>query len=66
VENSNSAIGSLPTLQIPQVIVELFEKIYGGEPILTVVSNIGEDAQYRPLFRSPTLWRYWKTIIVGK
>jgi hypothetical protein len=27
--------------------VALFEKIYDGEPILTVVSNIGEDVQYR-------------------
>ena len=28
-------------------IVELFEKTYDGGPILTVVSNIGEDVQYR-------------------
>ncbi len=28
-------------------IVAEFEKIYDGEPILTVVSNIGEDVQYR-------------------
>ncbi len=45
--NSNVAIGSLPTLQIPLGIVALFEKIYDGEPILTVFSNIGEDVQYR-------------------
>jgi hypothetical protein len=44
--NSNIAIGSLPTLQISLRIVELFEKIYDYEPILTVVSNIGEDVQY--------------------
>ena len=43
VVNSNIAIGSLPTLQISQGIVALFEKIYDGEPILTVFSNIGED-----------------------
>ncbi len=41
--NSNIAIGSLPILQISQEIVALFEKIYDDEPILTVVSNIGED-----------------------
>jgi hypothetical protein len=32
--------------QISLGIVALFEKIYNGEPILTVVSNIGEDVQY--------------------
>jgi hypothetical protein len=45
--NSNIAIGSFPTLQISLGIVALFEKIYNGEPILTVISNIGEDVQYR-------------------
>ncbi len=45
--NSNIAIGSLPTLQISLGIVALFEKIYDGEPILTVVSTIGEDVQSR-------------------
>ncbi len=43
VVNSNIAIGSLPTLQISLGIVALFEKIYDGEPILTVFSHIGED-----------------------
>ncbi len=43
VVNSNIAIDSLSTLQILLVIVALFEKIYGVEPILTVFSNIGED-----------------------
>ncbi len=43
VVNSNIAIGSLPTLQLSLIIVALFEKIYDGEPILTVVSIIGED-----------------------
>ena len=37
--------GSLPTLQLSQGIVALFEKIYDGKPILTVFSNIGEDVQ---------------------
>jgi hypothetical protein len=47
VVNSNIAIGSLPMLQTSLGIVALFEKIYDGEPILTVLSNIGEDGQYR-------------------
>ncbi len=34
VVNSNIAIGSLPTLQISQVIVPLFEKVYNGKLIL--------------------------------
>jgi hypothetical protein len=45
VVNSNIAIGSLPTLQISLGIFALFEKIYDGEPILAVFSNIGEDVQ---------------------
>jgi hypothetical protein len=47
VVNSNIAIDSLPTLQKSVGIFPLFEKIYDGEPIVTVVSNIGEDVQYR-------------------
>jgi hypothetical protein len=47
VVNSNIAIGSLPTLQISLGIVALFVKIYDGESILTVFSNIEEDVQYR-------------------
>jgi hypothetical protein len=47
VVNSNIAIGSLPTLQISVGTLALFEKIYDGKPILTVISNIGEDVQYR-------------------
>ena len=46
VVNSNIAIGSLPTLQISLGIVALFEKIYDGKLIVTVISNIGEDVQY--------------------
>jgi hypothetical protein len=34
-------------LQISVEIVALFEKIHDGEPILTIVSNNGEDVQYR-------------------
>jgi hypothetical protein len=41
--NSNIVIDSSPTNQISLEILALFEKIYDGEPILTVVSNIGED-----------------------
>jgi hypothetical protein len=48
VANSNIAI-FLPTLQISLGIIALFEKIYDGEPIVTVISNIGEDVQYRYL-----------------
>ena len=46
VASSNIAIGSLPTLQISLGMGALFEKIYYGETIPTVVSNIGEDVQY--------------------
>jgi hypothetical protein len=46
VVKSNTAINSLATVQISQGIVTLFEKIYDGEPILTVFSNIGEEARY--------------------
>ncbi len=45
--NSNIAISSLQTLQISLGIVALFKKIYDREPILTVISNIGVDVQYR-------------------
>ncbi len=47
VVNSNIAIVSSPTLQLSLGINALFEKIYDGKPILTVISNIGEDVQYR-------------------
>jgi hypothetical protein len=46
VVNLKITIDSLPTLQILLEIVTLFEKIYDGEPILTVISNIVEDVQY--------------------
>jgi hypothetical protein len=39
VVNSNIAIGSLPTLQLSLGIFA--KKIYDGEPILAVISNIG-------------------------
>jgi hypothetical protein len=41
---SNDPINSLPTLHISLGLVPLFEKIYDDELILTVFSNIGEDA----------------------
>jgi hypothetical protein len=47
VANSNIAIDTVPTLQISVGTIALFEKIYEGEPIFTVISNIGEDVQYR-------------------
>ncbi len=47
IVNSNIAINSLPTLQISLEIVALFEKIYAGQPILTVFSNIGKDVRVR-------------------
>jgi hypothetical protein len=46
VANSNIAIDTLPTLQISEGFIALFEKIYEKEPIFTVISNIGEDVQY--------------------
>jgi hypothetical protein len=46
VVDSNTANNSFPTLQISKGIIALFEKICDGEPILTVLSNIGEDVQY--------------------
>ncbi len=49
VVDSNITNGSLPSLQISVGIIALFEKIYNGEPILTIVSNIKEDVQYRCL-----------------
>ena len=47
VENSNIAVGSLPTLQTTHGLLALFEKIYYGDPIFAVISNNGEDVQYR-------------------
>jgi hypothetical protein len=43
---SNNANNSLPTVQISLWIVALFQKIYDGEPILTVFFFIGEDVQH--------------------
>jgi hypothetical protein len=43
VVNSNIAIATLPTFQITVRFIALFEKIYDGEPILTVFSNTGEE-----------------------
>jgi hypothetical protein len=43
VVNSNIAIGSLPTLQTLNGLLALFEKIYYGNLIFTVISNNGEN-----------------------
>jgi hypothetical protein len=45
--NSNIAIGSLPTLQTWHGLLALFEKIYNVDSIFTVISNNGDDVQYR-------------------
>jgi hypothetical protein len=76
VVNLNIAIDSLPTFQISLGIVVLFEKIYDGEPILTVISNIREDVQceYRcfnevydmkSVSQPDTMPRYWKTLFAN-
>ncbi len=39
----------LPKLQTSHGLLALFEQIYYGEPIFTVISNNGEDVQYRCL-----------------
>ncbi len=41
VVNANITIDSSPTLQISLEVVNLFEKIYDSEAILTVVSKSG-------------------------
>jgi hypothetical protein len=49
--------------------VALFEKIYHGEPIFTVISNIGKDVQYHFFYEVYDVKslsqpdRYLKTII---
>jgi hypothetical protein len=42
---SNIAIGSLPTLQKTHGLLALFEKIYHGDPIFTVISNNRENVR---------------------
>jgi hypothetical protein len=44
--NLNIPIDTLPTLQISAGVIALFEKIYDRELILTVLSNIREDAMF--------------------
>ncbi len=56
--NSNIAVDSLPTFQISLTIVVLFEKIYDGEPILTVLSNIGEDVFCIFFWRARVCWPF--------
>jgi hypothetical protein len=43
---SNIDIDTLPTLQLSVGVIALFEKIYNGGLIFTVISNNGEDVQY--------------------
>jgi hypothetical protein len=47
VANLNIAIDTLTTLHISVGLIALFKKIYDGEPIFTVISNIGEDVKCR-------------------
>jgi hypothetical protein len=47
VVNSNITYGSLP----------LLEKIYDGERIIAVISNIGEDVQYRTVVANECMMR---------
>ncbi len=42
---SSIPIGFLLTLKILLGIFALFERIYDGDPILAVISNIGEDVR---------------------
>ncbi len=68
----------VPTLQISPGIIALFQKIYHSEPILTVVSNIGEDVQYccfNPVYdvksvslpeTKPILENYYRLQIIEK
>jgi hypothetical protein len=47
VLNSNNANRSFPTVPTSLVLVALFEKIYDGEPILTVFSLFGKDVSVK-------------------
>ncbi len=52
--NNATNIGKVPwpKLQTSRRFVVSFEKIYDGEPIITVISNIGEDVHCTiPLFQ---------------
>jgi hypothetical protein len=51
VVNSNIAIATLPTLQISVGVITLFEKIYDGDPIFTVISNNGENVGTIPMLQ---------------
>ncbi len=53
VVNSNIAIDSLPILPISLGTIAIFEKINEREPILTIISNIGEGTI--PLFQLSVL-----------
>ncbi len=60
VVNSNITIGSLPTLQTSHGLLALFEKIYYGDPIFTVISNNGEDVHCTiPIFQLSVWCERW-------
>ncbi len=70
--NSNIAIGSLPTLQISLGIIALFLKRYmmdsrSSPSFQTSVRMYNTDVSIKwvmwKVWRSPTLCRYWETII---
>ncbi len=62
VVNSNIAIGSLPTLQTSHGLLALFEKIYYGNPIFTVISNNGEDVRTIPMFQLSVWCEKWVAV----
>ncbi len=68
VVNSNIANDYLPILPTSLGIIALFEKINDREPILTIISNIGEVTM--PLFQLSVLCekcdaaRHWA--VIGK
>jgi len=63
--NSNIAIGSLPTHQISLGIVALFAKIFDGEPILTVFSNIGEDCTLYLVYNVERVSQHGTIVLLG-
>jgi hypothetical protein len=71
---SNIVIHTLPTLQISVGDIALFEKIYDGEPILTVFqisvrmfnTVVSIKCMMWKVCRIATLCRYWETIIYFK
>jgi len=60
VVNSNNAINSLPTIPISLAIVALYEKIYDGEPILSVfpcyLGGCTEQYEYKSVSIKCMMW----------